>query len=163
MSAVLRRDIIGDLISEQGDIKASTVVPSTASFFPLLRTVGEAPPTDAKIDVPLSKSLKLTGKHAVAAMEGEGESEEGSGQGQEAQKEDEDNEEEKEEEEEEEEEGGDHSGIDDCTFMILASVTTLQPPTPLTTTSSRYSLHHLTSYQQHTLTLPPRNLPPHHQ
>ena len=135
VSAVLRRDIIGDLISEQGEIKASTIVPSTASFFPLLRIVGEPPPAEVKIDASSSKSTKLSEKQGNAAG-GEEEEEEGSGEGEEKEAE-------MEEEEEEEEEGEAHSGIDDHTLMILASVTTIYPSTPTPTTNihtTRYTL-----------------------
>ena len=42
LSAVLRRELVGDLASEQGDLKASTAVPPAASVFPLLRGMGES-------------------------------------------------------------------------------------------------------------------------
>ena len=42
ISAVLRRDLIGDLASEQGDLKASTAVPPASSVFPMLKSMGES-------------------------------------------------------------------------------------------------------------------------
>jgi hypothetical protein len=41
ISAVLKRDLIGDLASEQGDLKASTAVPPASSVFPMLKSMGE--------------------------------------------------------------------------------------------------------------------------
>ena len=41
LSAVLKRDLVGDLASEQGDLKASTSVPPASSVFPMLKGMGE--------------------------------------------------------------------------------------------------------------------------
>ena len=41
LSAVLKRDLVGDLASEQGDLKASTSVPPASSVFPILKGMGE--------------------------------------------------------------------------------------------------------------------------
>ena len=38
---MLRRDLIGDLASEGGDLKASVAVPPAASVFPMLKSMGE--------------------------------------------------------------------------------------------------------------------------
>jgi hypothetical protein len=41
LSAVLKRELQGDLASEQGDLKASTAVPPASSVFPMLKGMGE--------------------------------------------------------------------------------------------------------------------------
>jgi hypothetical protein len=47
LAAVLRRTLIGDMASEQGDLKAATVIPTAAAMFPILKVTREAPPVVA--------------------------------------------------------------------------------------------------------------------
>jgi hypothetical protein len=41
LTAVLRRELVGDLASEQGDLKAAIAVPPATSVFPMLKSMGE--------------------------------------------------------------------------------------------------------------------------
>lgn len=144
ISAVLKRDLIGDLASEQGDLKASTAVPPASSVFPMLKSMGElqhlfTESKPAKPAAPASQIERQTAHEAsIHAMVVEEQAVEELNGDRQFPKDDED------EEEEEEEVEVDY--VADCAEELLAassSVPTMLTVLPLDTTSNHNVQEHL--------------------
>lgn len=74
LTAVLRRELVGDLASEQGDLKAAVAVPPATSVFPMLKSMGELmhlqtqslPPKPAKPESQLER--QAAHEESISAM-----------------------------------------------------------------------------------------------